>query len=301
MRAFNDMWQRSLLIVCGVTCALLCMAGCGAPGKPGPPEVAPEEQTNFHALFRDNCQGCHGVDGRGGPARILNDPLYLAVLPRQELYNVIENGRPGTAMPAWALKNAGPFSEKQVNSLVDGIENNWAKPEQFRGVKLPSYYGPQNGGDAAAGEKLFLRDCSLCHGPHAAIGSVTDAAFLSLITNQCLRTSIIVGRPDFRPAMLDYRQLNLGRELSDDDISNLVAYLSAKRPPEITAMLERAQTPAAGQQTGATGGHENENGTGQTGPITKETRGVGRDRAVLRNRKMGTTGAEAAREGSSER
>lgn len=267
------------------------MAGCGAPGKPGPPEVAPEDQTNFHVLFRDNCQGCHGVDGRRGPGRILNDPLYLAVLPRQELHNVIENGRPGTAMPAWSLRNAGPLSQKQINALVDGIEKNWAKPAQFRDVKLPAYYGPQTGGDVAAGQKTFVRDCYMCHGPGAAIGSVTNAAFLSLITNQCLRTSIIAGRPDL--GMPDYRHLNLGRALSDDDISNLVAFLSAKRPPEITAMYERAQTgksqrsALAGEQTGATGTHENENGSGQTGPMTKGNEGSGTGPGSPRQQKNG--------------
>lgn len=258
---------------------------------------------NFQALFSDRCQGCHGPNGKGGAARILNDPLYLAILPRQELYNVIENGRPGTAMPAWALKHAGPLSEKQINALVNGIEKNWAKPAEFNGASLPSYYGPQNGADVAAGQKLFVRDCYMCHGPGAAVGSVTDAAFLSLITNQCLRTSIIVGRPDF--GMPDYRHLNLGRALKDDDVTNLVAYLSAKRPPDITAMYENARTSkpqetthgneseqqagsegekvnpsqgknlTPGEQTGATGGHENENGTGQKGPMTKGNEGSG--------------------------
>jgi cytochrome c553 len=177
------------------------------------------------------------------------------------------------------LRNAGPFSEKQINSLVDGIESDWAKPAQFRGVNLPPYYGPQTKGDVLAGQKTFVRDCYMCHGPGAAVGSVTDAAFLSLITNQCLRTSIIVGRPDL--GMPDYRHLNLGRALSDDDIANLVAYLSAKRPPEITAMLESVRTGKpregafAGQQTGATGMHENESGTGQSGPMTKGNEGSG--------------------------
>ncbi|MBV8569153.1 MAG: c-type cytochrome [Acidobacteriaceae bacterium] len=250
---------------------LLCAAGCDPPGKPGPAEVPIEDVTDFHVLFDTYCQGCHGPEGKRGAARILNDPLYLAVLPRQELYSVIENGRPGTAMPAWALKYAGPLSEKQINSLVDGIENNWAKPAAFSGASLPSYY-TQNSGDAAAGQKLFVRDCYMCHGPGARIGSVTDAAYLSLITDQCLRTSVIVGRPDF--GMPNYRNLNLGRALNDQEITDIVAFLSAKRPPEITAMYESARI-QPGQQTGATGAHENENGSGQTGTMTKGDEGSG--------------------------
>jgi mono/diheme cytochrome c family protein len=260
------------LLTCGVVTALLGITACDPPGKPGPPEEAPESETNFQVLYAQRCQACHGPNGKGGAARILNDPLYLAIIPREEIYGVIENGRAGTSMPAWALKHAGPLSEKQINALVDGIEKNWAKPNEFSGAKLPQYYGAQNGADVLAGQKTFVRDCYMCHGPGARVGSVTDAAYLSLITDQCLRTSIIVGRPDF--GMPDYRHLNLGRALSDEDISNLVAYLSAKRPPEITAMYESAQN-KSGEQTGATGSHENESGSGQDGAMTKGNEGSG--------------------------
>lgn len=258
--------------------ALLYAAACEPPGKPGPPEVEPETEVDFQGLYNQHCQGCHGENGKGGPARILNDPLYLAIIPRQELYSVIENGRAGTSMPAWALKYAGPLNEKQINALVEGIEKNWAKSDEFRGATLPAYYGPQNAGDVLAGQKTFVKDCYMCHGPGALIGSVTEAAYLSLITNQCLRTSIIVGRPDF--GMPDYRHLALGRSLSDQDISNLVAFLSAKRPPDITAMYENARTSpgpnlSPGEQTGATGGHENESGSGQGGQMTKGNEGSG--------------------------
>ncbi len=266
------MRRKNRLLACSVLAALLGITACDPPGKPGPAEEAPASETDFHVLYRQRCQACHGEDGKGGPGRILNDPLYLAILPREELYNVIEHGRAGTSMPAWARKYAGPLTEEQINALVDGIEKNWAKPNQFSGAQLPAYYSPQNGGDVLAGQKTFVRDCYMCHGPGARIGSVTDAAYLSLITNQCLRTSIIVGRPDL--GMPDYRHLNLGRALSDGDISNLVAFLSAKRPPEITAMYESAQV-SAGQQAGASGSHENENGTGQEGAMTKGNEGSG--------------------------
>src|SRR5262249_7596133 len=149
------------------------------------------------------------------------------VIPRQELYNTIENGRPGTAMPAWALNKAGPLTEKQIDLLVAGIETNWAKPVDSHGVPLPSYSGEGVTGDADRGIKLFRTNCYMCHGPGAKIGTVTDEAYLSLISDQCLRTSIIVGRPDF--GMPDYRNLKLGHPLSDQDISDLVAYLSSVR------------------------------------------------------------------------
>ncbi len=50
------------------------------------------------------------------------------------------------------------------------------------------------------------------------------------VTNQNLRTSIIVGRLDL--GMPNYRFLNAGHALSDQDVSDLVAYLASLRPAE---------------------------------------------------------------------
>jgi cytochrome c553 len=140
---------------------------------------------------------------------------------------------------------------------VDGIEKNWAKPGQFQGVTLPSYSGNGETGDPVHGKKLFGRACFMCHGPGAPIGSITDPTFLQLVSNQLLRTSIIEGRADL--GMPDYRTVNLGHALSDQDITDLVAYLASLRPtaPNVQAM------------------HTYESGSGQSGSITKGNEGSG--------------------------
>lgn len=235
---------------------LLGVAACDPPGKPKPIPPGSMDITDFATLYGESCAGCHGDDGHNGPGRILNDPLYLAVIPRDELQNTIENGRPGTAMPPWAMSKGGPLSPKQVTALVDGIEKNWAKPEQFAGATLPPYAAGDEQGDAARGKKLFLRDCFMCHGPGAKIGLVTDASYLQLSSDQLLRTSVIVGRPDL--GMPDYRNLNMGRALSNQDIADLVAYLASMRPG------------AEG-----TSAHVIENGSGQSGAITRGNEGSG--------------------------
>lgn len=212
---------------------LLGAMGCDPPGKPGPVPPGSQDITDFATLYGENCAGCHGMDGKNAPGRILNDPLYLAVIPRDELQKTIENGRPGTAMPPWAKSNGGPLVPKQVTALVDGIEKNWAKPDRFQNASLPSYDSGSEQGDTGRGKKLFLRDCFMCHGPGAAIGPVTGKSYLELSSDQLLRTSIIVGRPDL--GMPDYRALNMGRALSNQDIADLVAYLSSMRPQEISA------------------------------------------------------------------
>jgi cytochrome c oxidase cbb3-type subunit 3 len=234
---------------------LLLLAGCDPPGKPKP-EPRSEDITDFATLYGENCAGCHGVEGKNGPARPLNSALYLAIVPKDVLQKTIENGRPGTAMPAWVRSQGGPLTDKQITVLVDGIEEHWAKPESFGGTGLPSYTARDNSGDPKRGKKLFARDCFMCHGPKAPIGSVTDPAFLQLVSDQVLRTSIIQGRPDL--GMPDYRTLNMGHPLSDQDISDLVSYLVSLRP----------ELPNEGS-------HAVENGTGQAGQMTKGNEGSG--------------------------
>ena len=96
----------------------------------------------------------------------------------------------------------------------------------------------------------------MCHGKGAKIGPVTDVSYLSLVSNQNLRTSIIAGRPDL--GMPDWRFLNLGHALTDQDISDIVAYLASLRP--------------RGAQTAA---HVVESGSGQAGTITTGNEGSG--------------------------
>jgi mono/diheme cytochrome c family protein len=215
------------------------------------------EITDFRTLYDANCQGCHGADGKNGPGRPLNDPLYLAIVPKEELQKVIANGREGTGMPAWALSQGGPLTDKQVSALVNGIEKNWAKPVNFHGAPVPSYSAGNATGDADHGRKLFLRDCFACHGQGAPIGPVTDAAYLSLVSDQLLRTAIIQGRPDF--GMPNYQMLNAGHALADQDITDLVAFMASKRPinPNVQNL------------------HTNETGAGQSGPLVKGNEGSG--------------------------
>lgn len=211
-------------------CLLLCFlsTGCEPPGKPrdDAENAAPRD---FQTLFSQNCSGCHGENGRDGAVRPLNDPLYLAIVPRSELRRVIENGRDGTSMPAWLQDRGGPLDAQQVATLVDGIEQNWAKP----GYKLPdapSYLASDLKGDPLEGHKLFNKNCFMCHGMGARIGLVTSASFLSLASDQSLRTAVIAGRPDL--GMPSYQHLNRGKPLTDQNVTDITSYLSSLRTTE---------------------------------------------------------------------
>jgi cytochrome c oxidase cbb3-type subunit 3 len=216
-------WRTALQSVPIFWLLPLLLVGCEPWGKPAGPQK--EVVEDFQTLFRDNCSGCHGEDGRGGPGRILNDGLYLAFIPKANLRKVIEQGRKGTAMPAWARSEGGPLTDEQISILVEGMEKNWAKKVNLRGATLPPYEEGAVSGDQARGKKLFLLTCFACHANGGVAGPLTEPAYLALTTKQNLRTSIVVGRPDL--GMPDYRLLNRGRPLSEQDIADLVTYIAS--------------------------------------------------------------------------
>ena len=83
---------------------LALAAGCEPPGKPNPANkpIMPDQILDFDQLFAANCAGCHGATGELGPAPPLNDPLFVAIVPDEELLHVIRDGRAGTPMPPFA-------------------------------------------------------------------------------------------------------------------------------------------------------------------------------------------------------
>jgi cytochrome c oxidase cbb3-type subunit III len=244
--------MRVALVYAGLVAASLLVVACDPPGKPTADDPQAENReliTDFKTLYESNCAGCHGTDGKFGVARTLNQPLYLAILSKDELRQIISKGRPGTSMPAWAKSQGGPLTDKQVDVLVNSMYSSWAKPDAFKDATLPAYAGSVSG-DAGKGKRLFLRDCFMCHGKGAAVGSVTDASYESLVSNEYLRSAILAGRPDL--GMPDYRALGLGHVLSEQDIADLVAYLASFRPAEAETRMQAAAALQLQQQNGGT-------------------------------------------------
>ena len=252
--------------------AVLVSAGCEPWGKPDQPEVPASEIRDFKTLFGQNCAGCHGAEGRQGPGRILNDHLYLKLLPREELHKVLVYGRPGTAMPPWLLANGGPLNEQQIDALVDGIYQHWSGPIDLHGTELPSYAGDVNG-DITHGKKLFTKDCYMCHGPGAAVGLVTSASYLQLVSNQMIRTSIIVGRPDLTIKMPSYMYLNAGHALSNQDVTDLVSYLASLRPPSPVLEGEHTDENESGTSTPGAAAGSKGSGNGPGAPNHDQIQG----------------------------
>jgi cytochrome c oxidase cbb3-type subunit III len=234
--------------------ALCAALGCHLHGKPGPgPEVPnPDTVLDSQLLYNQNCSGCHGADGRKGAAVAIGDPVYLALASDDAMRSVISKGRPGTAMSAFAQKEGGMLTDAQVDSIIHGIRQRWSNPSVVNGVTLPPYAANAAGGDAQRGQAVYGKFCASCHekdsGGVAKAGSVLDPTYLSLITNQGLRTIVITGRPDFNAP--DWRNNIPGQPMTDQDITDVVAFLAAHRPA-VAATAQATPSPAAGNSGGS--------------------------------------------------
>jgi mono/diheme cytochrome c family protein len=219
-------------------------SGCDLPGRPDPADrpVPADQVTDFSALYSIHCAGCHGADGKLGPAPPLNDPIFLAIVPDDELLRVIAEGRAVTPaqkspMPAFADDQGGPLTAAQVKALPKGIKKRWGatRPES---EWLPPYLAPagSHGANKDDGERVFSRACAPCHGSQGQggddgerqIGAINDQAFLALISDQALRRYVITGRTDLGMPPFDDdagRPPEL-RPLALDEIDDLVALLA---------------------------------------------------------------------------
>ncbi|MDB5339040.1 MAG: Cytochrome c family protein [Planctomycetaceae bacterium] len=234
----RGVWARTCISVCLLVSAPLSFVGCDFPGRPNPNErpIPADQVVEFGLLYRKNCSGCHGTDGKLGPAPPLNDALFRAIIPAAELKHILTKGRNGTLMPAFSQENGGTLTATQIEVLVHeikgipymivpkqnggrgevevvpdagGISPRWGAPVRPP-ANVPSY------NQAAAivsrssavqqhdGAAVFVRACAACHGEHgqgiaqghAMVRTINDQVLLKLNSDQVLRRYAITGRPD---------------------------------------------------------------------------------------------------------
>jgi cytochrome c oxidase cbb3-type subunit 3 len=233
--------------------ALITTGACNVPGRPSADsqELAPAAVTDFKKLYASNCSGCHGSDGKTGPAVEIGDPVYLAIADDSVIRRVVSNGVPGTAMPAFAQSAGGMLTSAQVDAIVVGIRTQWAKADVLRGADPPPYAPASSTaemGDAKRGKDVYAVYCSSCHGPDAQGGShgssIVDDSYLSLVSDQHLRTTVIIGRPGLGAP--DWRGNVPGKPMSHEDVSDVVAWLAEQRP-KFTTQLDSNRSKEANQ------------------------------------------------------
>ena len=261
--ASSRAFSRSLRLCLGSAAALslLLAAGCArminGPQKVDEAQVRPDQIKNFDTLYNGNCAGCHGADGKNGAAVPMNNPVYMAMASDDQIRTIIINGQQGTLMPAFGKSAGGLLTADQVQVLVAGMRKRWGAP--VAGLTPPPYAASLSG-DAGHGQQVYTAACASCHGPAmqspavtqggesaqggsteagqaqpggtaspGKAGSIVDPTFLALLSDQSLRTIVIAGRPDI--GQPDWRGDMPGRPLTDQEITDVVAWLSSLRRP----------------------------------------------------------------------
>jgi cytochrome c oxidase cbb3-type subunit III len=138
--------------------ALMLMVPCWpnpsrAQSLTSPPGVRQKDfksdATRGKQTFSAACAGCHGLDGKGGRAPNIVDRPNAQPLADSQIFRIIENGIPGTGMPAFhSLKSS------QITAVIAYLHS-------LRGASQ-THVAP---GDPGRGKAIFLGKggCSRCH------------------------------------------------------------------------------------------------------------------------------------------
>jgi mono/diheme cytochrome c family protein len=226
--------RRPWIVASAALPVLLALSGCGQmPGARAEahPPVRPDQVLDFHTLYSQNCQACHGSAGQNGPAMDLANPEYLAMADDATLRRIIANGMPGTQMPAWAQSAGGMLTDQQIDAIIAGMRREWAQPNVIAGATPPPLQQP-SGGDAKHGQQAYQSRCAMCHGGSAR-QQLTSSIYLSLISDDALRSIIVAGRPDIGQPDWRHDSAKGAAEtpLTGQEITDIVAYLGSLRNP----------------------------------------------------------------------
>jgi cytochrome c oxidase cbb3-type subunit 3/ubiquinol-cytochrome c reductase cytochrome c subunit len=262
--------SRTLTELALCTVVFACVGCTHAPGYPtaGAEVSRPDEELDFHILYKQNCSGCHGDDGHNGAAIPLNNPAYLAVAGGDNLRTATAKGVRATLMPAFARSAGGMLTDRQIEVLVQEMLRKWGKASDFSRVELPPYTS-STPGNADNGRTAYSAACARCHGvdgtgiklgadgkaPQGGTSpySIVDLSYLTLVSDQSMRSLVIAGHPD--KGTPDWRSYIAGppaRALTPQEISDIVAWIAAHRAPGTEQAMSNSRsnpTGVAGKET----------------------------------------------------
>lgn len=233
--------RRSIFVFAALALSVI-ICGCNnAPGRPpaDSESIRPNKVLSFDMLYQQNCAGCHGEQGRGGAAIALNSPVYLEIADEATIRRVTAQGVSGTAMPAFAQGSGGMLTDEQINAIVAGLRSKFGGHGALD-IAPPSY--SMAPGDPQHGAKVYDTYCLSCHGAAGRGGthggSIVDQSFLNLVSDQYLRTIVLVGRPELGAP--DWRGNVPGKPMSQQEVSDVVAWLSAQRAKPALSSLSKS-------------------------------------------------------------
>jgi cbb3-type cytochrome c oxidase subunit III len=91
----------------------------GAPKpSPGPALTLAGDAGNGLQLFLRNCAGCHGMNGRGGFAPEIGNPVFQQAASDGFIVQTIRLGRAGSAMPAFQRSEAPALADQDIADVL---------------------------------------------------------------------------------------------------------------------------------------------------------------------------------------
>jgi mono/diheme cytochrome c family protein len=116
--------KKQMIIGIALTLGLIVFLGIYAGLESGREAKAQTAVANADLLvgaklFVNNCTPCHGQDGEG----LQGPELQGTDLPRDTFEQIVRGGWPHTIMPAWSVDYGGPFSNLDVQNIVNWIYN----------------------------------------------------------------------------------------------------------------------------------------------------------------------------------
>jgi mono/diheme cytochrome c family protein len=126
------------------------------------------------------CLTCHGPSGRGFlenvglPGKPLNrSDLQVqtgddAKAAKKLIYQTVQNGRPGTIMPAWGVENGGPLNYAMIDELVALVnQGRWDVVDHLiraEAVAIPTEPAITAANQVEVGKKIVTEGaCASCH------------------------------------------------------------------------------------------------------------------------------------------
>jgi mono/diheme cytochrome c family protein len=207
-------------------------------------------------LYAENCAVCHGPDGQGrvGATLAKNWP---SIQPSLTIKNVINNGVPGSPMPAWSQAKGGPLSESQIDALVVFLLS-WETNPDYPTTPQPTFTArppitpiPAVNGDPNRGAVLFDANCKVCHGENGAgrIGATLAKSWPGIRPDLSVKNTIING---VSGSPMPAWSVEKGGPLSEAEIDDLVSFILTL--PDTTSAPEPLPTPVQGGGLGAAAG-----------------------------------------------
>ncbi|MGB9072423.1 MAG: c-type cytochrome [Terriglobales bacterium] len=180
-------------------------------------------------IYRQYCTACHGNGAytrwdkkfnRFIPA--IRGVSLISTATREYFQSNIEQGRPGTQMPAWG-PHAGGLLPEEIAGVIEFLRSGALAAPAMTALTLH--------GDASNGLSLFLRNCAGCHGMNGRAGmapEIGNPVFQRAATDDFIVRTIRNGR--VATAMPAFQRPE-APAFSDQGIADVLAYLRTLGEP----------------------------------------------------------------------